>query len=93
MTQSVLYISYTGLMDPLGQSQVLQYVLALGRSRHRMTVLSFEKPHALADRDRVAAMRRSCEEAGVDWRPRVWHNRPVGIGPGSGSSRGQTGAL
>lgn len=78
MTRSVLYISYTGLMDPLGQSQVLQYVLALGRSGYRMTVLSFEKPNALADKDRVAAMRRSCEEAGVDWRPRVWHNRPVG---------------
>lgn len=79
MTQSVLYISYTGLMDPLGQSQVLQYVLALGRSGHRMTVLSFEKPDYLADEDRVAAMRQSCDEAGVDWRPRVWHNKPVGI--------------
>lgn len=78
MTRSILYISYTGLMDPLGQSQVLQYVLALGRSGHRMTVMSFEKPDALADRDRVASMRRSCEDAGVDWRPRVWHNKPVG---------------
>lgn len=79
MSQRVLYISYTGLMDPLGQSQVLQYVLALGRSGHRMTVLSFEKPDALNDRQRVAAMRALCDAAGVDWRPRVWHNRPVGI--------------
>lgn len=78
MTRSVLYISYTGLMDPLGQSQVLQYVLALAREGHRMTLLSFEKPDALADRDRVALMRRSCDAAGVDWRPRVWHNNPVG---------------
>jgi len=78
MTQSVLYISYTGLLDPLGQSQVMQYVLALGRSGHRMTVLSFEKPAALADRGRFAAMRAVCEAEGVDWRPRVWHNKPVG---------------
>jgi glycosyltransferase involved in cell wall biosynthesis len=78
MTRNVLYISYTGLMDPLGQSQVLQYVLALGRSGHRMTVLSFEKPDALADCNRVAAMRSSCKKAGVDWRPLVWHNRPIG---------------
>lgn len=78
MTRSVLYISYTGLMDPLGQSQVLQYVLALGRSGYRMTVLSFEKPDDLADGDQVAVMLRSCEAAGVDWRPRVWHSRPVG---------------
>ncbi|ATI44036.1 hypothetical protein CBW24_18000 (plasmid) [Pacificitalea manganoxidans] len=76
---SVLYISYTGLMDPLGQSQVLQYVLALGRAGHRMTVLSFEKPEALNDPERVAAMRSLCREADVNWRPRIWHNKPVGI--------------
>jgi glycosyltransferase involved in cell wall biosynthesis len=79
MTQRVLYISYTGLMDPLGQSQVLQYVLALGRSGHSMTVLSFEKPDALADQARVAAMRALCQEAGVDWRARAWHNKPIGV--------------
>ncbi|MFZ5965187.1 glycosyltransferase [Thalassococcus sp. BH17M4-6] len=79
MTQSVLYISYTGLMDPLGQSQVLQYVLALGRKGHRMTVLSFEKPDALNDRTQVAKMQALCQAAGVDWRPRVWHNKPIGI--------------
>ena len=77
--RSILYISYTGLMDPLGQSQVLQYVLALGQSGHRMTVLSFEKPDALRNIDRVKSLRALCEEAGVDWRPRVWHNKPIGI--------------
>lgn len=76
---SVLYISYTGLLDPLGQSQVLQYVLALSRRGHRMTVMSFEKPDALNDEVRVAAMQAQCAAAGVDWRPRVWHNKPIGI--------------
>jgi len=76
---SVLYISYTGLMDPLGQSQVLQYVLALGKSGHRMTVLSFEKPEALKDAARMSDMRDQCAAAGVDWRPRTWHNKPIGI--------------
>lgn len=79
MTTSVLYISYTGLMDPLGQSQVLQYVLALGRAGNRMTVLSFEKPDALADSDQVAALRAQCDAAGVEWNPRTWHNKPIGI--------------
>lgn len=79
MTQRVLYISYTGLMDPLGQSQVLQYVLALGRAGHHVTVLSFEKHNALKDKARVAAMQAQCDAASVDWRPRVWHNKPIGI--------------
>jgi glycosyltransferase involved in cell wall biosynthesis len=79
MTQSILYISYTGLMDALGQSQVLQYVLALAKSGHRMTVLSFEKPESLSRQDRVAAIQALCNEAGVDWRPRKWHNKPIGM--------------
>lgn len=74
----VLYISYTGLLDPLGQSQVLQYVRALAKI-HQMTVLSFEKPEMLADTARVATLRADCMAAGVDWHPRIWHNRPVGM--------------
>lgn len=74
---SVLYISYTGLLDPLGQSQVLQYVRALATD-HRVTVLSFEKPDAIADTAHVEALHTDCAAAGIDWHPRVWHNRPVG---------------
>jgi len=74
---SVLYISYTGLLEPLGQSQVLQYVRALAAS-HQMCILSFEKPEALADEGRVRALQAECKAAGISWHPRVWHNRPIG---------------
>lgn len=75
MSTRVLYISYTGLLDPLGQSQVLQYVLGLARE-HRMTLLTFEKPAALADAARVAQVRAQCEAAGVRWHHLRYHNRP-----------------
>jgi glycosyltransferase involved in cell wall biosynthesis len=39
----VLYISYDGLTDPLGQSQVLPYLLELSRKGFQFTILSFEK--------------------------------------------------
>jgi len=74
---STLYISYTGLLDPLGQSQVLQYVRELAAS-HLINVLSFEKPEALADKARVQELKAHCQTSGIDWHPRVWHNRPVG---------------
>lgn len=74
---SILYISYTGLLDPLGQSQVLQYVRALAAS-HQISVLSFEKPQALADTARVQELKVDCEAEGIAWHPRVWHNRPIG---------------
>jgi hypothetical protein len=40
---SVLYVSYDGMLEPLGQSQVLGYLkrLAVGRAIH---LVSFEKP-------------------------------------------------
>lgn len=71
----VLYISYTGLLDPLGQSQVLQYVLGLSR-QHRLTLLTFEKPTALSDATRVSEIRSQCAAAGVQWHQLRYHNRP-----------------
>lgn len=43
-TRSVVYISYDGLEDPLGRSQVLPYVLGLAARGHSMELLTFEKP-------------------------------------------------
>jgi len=70
-----LYITYTGLLDPLGQSQVLQYVLGLA-SAHEMTVLSYEKPTNLADTARLTALEERLHNAGVTWHRRIWHRKP-----------------
>ena len=39
----VLYISYDGLTDPLGQSQILPYVTELSRQGFSFVLLSCEK--------------------------------------------------
>src|SRR4051794_20204501 len=44
---SVLYITYDGLTDPLGRSQVLPYLTGLAERGHRITVLSCEKPERM----------------------------------------------
>jgi hypothetical protein len=62
----VLYISYTGVLEPLGQSQVLQYVIGLARE-HSMTLLTFERPGALKDTVAVQAIEKQCRDAGVKW--------------------------
>jgi len=52
----VLFISYDGLTDPLGQSQVLPYLIGLSQKGFKITVLSCDKPfklskhHSLIDR-------------------------------------------
>ncbi len=74
--QSVWYLTYDGLLDPLGRSQVLPYVRKLARLGHRMTVVSWEKPHRLAD-GRAESLARSLADAGIQWQRFVYHQRPT----------------
>lgn len=39
----VLYLTYDGLTDPLGQSQIIPYLSGLAKNGHEITIISFEK--------------------------------------------------
>lgn len=70
----ILYVSYDGLTDPLGRSQVLPYLAGCARRGHAIHVLSCEKPDRFA-RDR-AAIEAICGEAGIAWHPLRYHKAP-----------------
>lgn len=72
----VLYISYDGLMEPLGRSQVLQYVCGLAAG-HSMVLVTYEKPSDLKDREGLAALQKTVRELGIVWRPLRYHKRPT----------------
>ncbi|NJL14244.1 MAG: glycosyltransferase family 4 protein [Microscillaceae bacterium] len=61
----VLFISYDGLTDPLGQSQVLPYLEGLSRAGYEITVLSAEKRENFARRAPV--IRARLEARGLHW--------------------------
>ena len=42
--KNVLFISYDGMTDPLGQSQVIPYLAGLTQHGYRFTILSCDKP-------------------------------------------------
>jgi glycosyltransferase involved in cell wall biosynthesis len=70
----VLYITYDGLTDPLGRSQVLPYLAGLAELGHRITILSCEKPERMdKDGERI---RKLCDQAGLGWRPLKYHKTP-----------------
>src|SRR5215217_1543755 len=70
----VLYITYDGLTDPLGRSQVLPYLLRLSELGHEITILSCEKPERMhRDGERI---RKLCAAAGINWHSLVYHKRP-----------------
>ena len=41
--KKILFLSYDGMTDPLGQSQVIPYLEGLSKSGYGITILSFEK--------------------------------------------------
>ena len=70
-----LYITYDGLMEPLGQSQVLPYLRGLADG-YAITVMSFEKRQDWQDVERRQEVRAQLDKAGVEWIPLRYHKRP-----------------
>jgi glycosyltransferase involved in cell wall biosynthesis len=70
----ILYITYDGLTDPLGQSQILPYLKGLSSAGYRFTILSFEKKEPFA-RDK-AIIEKLIVESGIEWVPLWFTSRP-----------------
>src|SRR5438067_13785526 len=64
----VLFISYNGMLDPLGQTQVIPYLRELGRRGVRFTLLSFERQGAFepAGATRCKALRIQLSEQNIE---------------------------
>jgi glycosyltransferase involved in cell wall biosynthesis len=73
---NVIYVSYDGLLDPLGASQVEPYVRGLAERGHRFVLISFEKPETTVDREQVSTLSEPLAAAGVDWWPLRYHRSP-----------------
>lgn len=70
----VLYLSYDGLTDPLGQSQILPYLRGLAKYGHQIDVISFEKKQnfgALGE-----TITATCKDAGLGYFPCQYRKRP-----------------
>src|SRR6266849_4564180 len=74
----VLYISYNGMLDPLGQSQVIPYLKELSREGVRFTLLSFEGPKAYGREgiERSEKLRAELASSQIDWHWLRYHKRP-----------------
>ena len=70
---SILYLSYDGLTDQLGPSQILAYLLGLAKRDHRVTLITCEKPGNPGPAEALSAQ---CREAGIDWHPLPYTKRP-----------------
>ena len=71
---NVLYLTYDGLTDPLGQSQVLPYVVGLNKKEIRFTIISFEKPAIFNQQKNV--IKNSMTKNNIDWIPLRYTKTP-----------------
>jgi len=74
----VLFISYNGMLDPLGQSQVLPYLRELAKRGVRFTLLSFERDKAFTTEGvaQCEQLREKLQSQGIEWHWLRYHQRP-----------------
>jgi glycosyltransferase involved in cell wall biosynthesis len=88
----VLYISYDGMLEPLGQSQVLAYLELLARD-YRIHLMSFEKERDFRDKGKLEALRRRIDAAGICWTSLTYHKSPSTLATAWDIAAGGTVAL
>ncbi|HEY2961143.1 MAG TPA: glycosyltransferase [Pyrinomonadaceae bacterium] len=74
----VLFISYNGMLEPLGQTQVLPYLRELAKRGVKFTLLSFERDKAFtAEGQRgCAELKQELQRQGIEWHWLRYHQRP-----------------
>ena len=63
--KKILFITYDGLTDQLGQSQILPYIKGLSKMGYQFTILSCEKPDKLLELGSL--IKGLCDEDDISW--------------------------
>lgn len=69
----ILYISYDGMTDPLGQSQVIPYLTGLSK-KNQITIISCEKKDRYEKQNRQ--IMQLLKQYGIEWIPVPYSNLP-----------------
>lgn len=69
-----LYLSYDGMTDPLGQSQVIPYLKGLSAKGHAITIISFEKVNAFKKNEQT--IRTLLRDNKIEWCPLMYTKTP-----------------
>lgn len=78
MNSKVLFITYDGLLDPLGRSQILPYLYGIARHQRSVHIISFEKNDLLGPE--ATTLRAQLRCASMEWSPLPFTWRLAKIG-------------
>ena len=71
---NVLFLSYDGLTDPLGQSQILPYLSGLSAKGAKIQIISFEKPERFEKHQSI--IKKIIADNNLVWHPLQYTKRP-----------------
>ncbi len=71
MKKKVLYISYDGILEPLGNSQVLKYLEHLS-DEFIITLISYEKLNGANKSEEFLKMEQHCKDKNILWSPKKY---------------------
>jgi hypothetical protein len=71
----ILYLTYDGLTDPLGQSQILPYLEGLAIKGYKVQIISFEKKDRF-ESGKLTIENRINKFENLTWNPLFYHLKP-----------------
>ena len=80
MKKNILFLTRNGLLEPLGQSQILSYLVPLSQD-FNIHIVSFEKRRDLEDLNHLNQIKEKCKSNNIQWSPLTYRKtfRSLGI--------------
>jgi len=73
--KNILYLSYDGITDPLGRSQILPYIIGLSKDKNlKFTIISFEKDENYGSQKKT--IENILDNHQIKWIPLKYTKRP-----------------
>ena len=73
---NALYLSYDGILEPLGQSQILPYLKELSKKGINFSLVTYEKKRYLQDKEMLAAVSQELIDCNIKWFKLRYHKNP-----------------
>ena len=74
-----LFLTYDGLMDPLGKSQIIPYLKSISNSQRKINVISFEKINNIEEK-KIKIIKLDLIKNNIFWKYNKFSNKYGKIG-------------
>ena len=80
MKKNILFITRNGLLEPLGQSQILSYLVPLSKD-FSINIISFEKNIDVENKEHLNSIKKICVDNNIEWKPLTYRKtfRSLGV--------------